>query len=83
MSFKFQFPVALLALAAIAPLHATAAEPAPGPFYAGASYGFRASSDLDCVPAQGDCDKSSKRNGKAYVGYSFNALTFQGGVGLT
>jgi outer membrane immunogenic protein len=82
MFFKFQFPAAVLALAAIAPLHAAAAEPATGPFYAGASYGFRASSGLDCVPAQGDCDKSSKRNGKAYLGYSFDALPFQGGVAL-
>ena len=80
----FRFPAALLALAAIAPLHASAAaaDPAPGPVYAGASYGFRANTGLDCVPGQADCDKSSKRNGKAYVGYSFNALPFQGGVAL-
>ncbi len=80
----FRFPAALLALAAIAPLHASAAaaDPAPGPVYAGASYGFRANSGLDCVPGQADCDKSSKRNGKAYVGYSFDALPFQGGVAL-
>ena len=79
---SFRFPAALLALASIAPLHAAAADPAPGPIYAGASYGFRASSGLDCVPGQADCDKSSKRNGKAYVGYSFDALPFQGGVAL-
>ena len=79
---SFRFPAALLALASIAPLHAAAAEAAPGPIYAGASYGFRANSGLDCVPGQADCDKSSKRNGKAYVGYSFNALPFQGGVAL-
>ena len=80
----FRFPAALLALAAIAPLHASAAavDPAPGPVYAGASYGFRANTGLDCVPGQADCDKSSKRNGKAYVGYSFDALPFQGGVAL-
>lgn len=80
----FRFPAALLALAAIAPLHASAAaaDPAPGPVYVGASYGFRANTGLDCVPGQADCDKSSKRNGKAYVGYSFNALPFQGGVAL-
>jgi outer membrane immunogenic protein len=82
MVFKFQFPAAVLARGALGPLHAAAAEPATGPFYAGASYGFRASSGLDCVPAQGDCDKSSKRNGKAYLGYSFDALPFQGGVAL-
>ena len=34
------------------------------------------------MPGQGDCDKSSKRSGKAYVGYSFDALPFQGGVAL-
>lgn len=79
---KLHLPAALLALAAIAPLHAAAAEPAPGPVYAGASYGFRANTGLDCVSGQSDCDKSSKRNGKAYVGYSFNALPFQGGVAL-
>ena len=81
---SFRFPAALLALATIAPLHAVAAaaEPAPGPIYAGASYGFRANTGLDCVPGQGDCDKSSKRNGTAYLGYSFNALPFQGGVAL-
>ncbi len=82
MSIQFRFPAALLALAAIAPLHAAAAEPAPGPVYAGASYGFRANTDLDCAPAQGDCDKSSKRSGKAYVGYSFDPLPFQGGVAV-
>lgn len=79
---SFRFPAALLALASIAPLHAVAADPAPSPVYMGASYGFRASTDLDCVPGQGDCDKSSKRSGKAYVGYSFDALPFQGGVAL-
>ena len=79
---SFRFPAALLALASIAPLHAAAAEAAPGPIYAGASYGFRANSGLDCVPGQGGCDKSSKRNGKAYLGYSFDALPFQGGVAL-
>ena len=79
---SFRFPAALLALASIAPLHAAAAEPAPGPFYAGASYGFRANSGLDCVSGQADCDKSSKRSGKAYLGYSFDALPFQGGVAL-
>ncbi|MEG2962231.1 MAG: hypothetical protein RR860_06035, partial [Janthinobacterium sp.] len=79
---SFRFPAALLALAAIAPLHAAAAEPAPGPFYAGASYGFRASTGLDCTTGQSNCDKSSKRSGKAYVGYSFDALPFQGGVAL-
>ncbi|MFA6066966.1 hypothetical protein AKG95_26510 [Janthinobacterium lividum] len=79
---SFRFPAALLALATIAPLHAAAAEPAPGPIYAGASYGFRANSGLDCLPGQADCDKSSKRNGKAYLGYSFDALPFQGGVAL-
>ena len=82
MFSKFHFPAAVLALAAIAPLHAAAAEPAAGPFYAGASYGFRASTGLDCIAGQNDCDKSSKRNGKAYVGYSFDALPFQGGVAL-
>ena len=82
MSFKFQFPAAMLALAAFAPLHAAAADAAAGPIYMGASYGFRASSDLDCVPGQRDCDKSSKRSGKAYVGYSFDALPFQGGVAV-
>ncbi|SIP98895.1 Outer membrane protein beta-barrel domain-containing protein [Janthinobacterium sp. TND4EL3] len=79
---SFRFPAVLLALASIAPLHAVAADPAPSPVYMGASYGFRASTDLDCVPGQGDCDKSSKRSGKAYVGYSFDALPFQGGVAL-
>ena len=79
---SFRFPAALLALASIAPLHAAAADPAPGPIYAGASYGFRASSGLDCIAGQSDCDKSSKRNGKAYVGYSFDALPFQGGVAV-
>ena len=79
---SFRFPAALLALASIAPLHAVAADPAPSPVYMGASYGFRASTDLDCVPGQGDCDKSSKRSGKAYVGYSFDALPFQGGVAV-
>ena len=79
---SFRFPAALLALASIAPLHAVAADPAPSPVYMGASYGFRASTDLDCVPGQGDCDKSSKRSGKAYLGYSFDALPFQGGVAL-
>ena len=82
MSFKLRFPAALLALAAIAPLHASAADPAPSPIYVGASYGFRASTGLDCIAGQNDCDKSSKRNGKAYVGYSFDALPFQGGVAL-
>jgi len=82
MFLSFRFPAALLALATIAPLHAAAAEPAPGPIYAGASYGFRANSGLDCLPGQADCDKSSKRNGKAYLGYSFDALPFQGGVAL-
>ena len=81
MSFKLRFPAALLALAAIAPLHASAADPA-SPIYMGASYGFRASTGLDCIAGQSDCDKSSKRNGKAYVGYSFDALPFQGGVAL-
>lgn len=79
---SFRLPVALLALAASVPLHASAAEPAAGPFYAGASYGFRASTKLDCVPAQGDCDKSSKRSGKAYLGYSFDALPIQGGLAV-
>ncbi|MDN2711208.1 porin family protein [Janthinobacterium sp. SUN118] len=82
MSIQLRFPVAMLALAAIAPLSAFAAEPAPGPVYMGASYGFRANTDLDCVPAQRDCDKSSKRSGKAYVGYTFDALPFQGGVAV-
>jgi outer membrane immunogenic protein len=82
MSPQHIIPAAMLALAIITPFHASAAEAAPGPVYAGASYGFRANTGLDCAPAQQNCDKSSKRNGKAYVGYSFDALPFQGGVAV-
>src|SRR5450830_1490385 len=82
MSPQHIIPAAMLALAAFAPFHASAADAEPGPVYAGASYGFRASTGLDCAPGQQNCDKSSKRNGKAYVGYSFDALPFQGGVAV-
>ncbi|MBB5370317.1 MULTISPECIES: outer membrane protein [unclassified Janthinobacterium] len=88
MSPQHIIPAAMLALATFAPFHASAADTNanpganPGPVYAGASYGFRASTGLDCAPGQQNCDKSSKRNGKAYVGYSFDALPFQGGVAV-